>query len=211
MTRDLASAVRRSGAQAAAAVVIAAVLVASCGTAAPARRATEYLDDSTSATITRVDQPFLFFSDDPARAANARDYLNAAPLAVNQAGKRSWWLWLGLWSTIDRGITVGDARLGDIQGVQLIIDGEPMDLDMGGRVERIPGVTRPPYEAPVPTARNLVVPLTGSQVARLSRGTSVVLRTEMTSGPALLWQPWTGSGNWTDFAELVAAESASSR
>lgn len=187
------------------AATVAAALIASCGTADPGRRAGEYLDDATGATITRVEQPFVLFSDDPARAANARDYLSAAPLAVNQSGRRSWWLWLGLWSTIDRGVSVGDARLADVTAIQLIVDGEPMELDLDARVDRIPGVTSVPYAAPVPTARPFMLPLTASQVTRLGRGTSILVRTELAGGTALLWEPWIGRGNWTGFAELAAA------
>lgn len=190
------------------AAAVAAALVASCGTADPVRRPGEYLDDATGATITRVEQPFVLFSDDPARAANARDYISAAPLAVNQSGRRSWWLWLGLWSTIDRGVSVGDARLADVAAIQLIVDGEPMELDLGGRVDRIPGVTTIPYAAPVATARPFILPLTGSQVTRLGRGTSILIRTELAGGAALLWEPWIGSGNWTGFVELGAAAPA---
>lgn len=190
------------------AAAVAAALVASCGTAEPGRRAGEYLDDATGATLTRVEQPFLLFSDDPARAANARDYLSAGPLAVNQSGRRSWWLWLGLWSTIDRGVSVGDPQLADVTAIQLIVDGEPMELDLGARVDRIPGVTTVPYAAPVATARPFILPLTGSQVTRLGRGTSILIRTELTGGAALLWEPWIGSGNWTGFAELAAAARA---
>ena len=190
------------------AATVAAALIASCGTADPGRRAGEYLDDATGATITRVEQPFVLFSDDPARAANARDYLSAAPLAVNQSGRRSWWLWLGLWSTIDRGVSVGDARLADVAAIQLIVDGEPMELDLDARVDRIPGVTSVPYAAPVTTARPFMLPLTASQVTRLGRGTSILIRTELAGGTVLLWEPWIGSGNWTGFAELAAAARA---
>lgn len=190
---------------------VAIALIAGCGTASPNRRASDYLDDATGATISRVDQPFTLFSEDPARAANARDYIHAAPLAVNQAGKRSWWLWLGLWSSIDRGVSAGDSRLPDVEAVQLIVDGEPMELDMEARVERVPGLTRLPYAAPVATAENLILPLTSSQVARLSRGASIVIRTEMKGGPALLWEPWIGSSTWTGFAELAAADTGSPR
>ena len=203
--RLVAVPVRRVGVRAAVAACVA-VLVASCGTTGPGRRATEYLDNATGATITRVQQPFVLFSDDPARAANARDYISAAPLAVNQSGRRSWWLWLGLWSTIDRGVSVGDAQMPDVAAIQLMVDGEPMELDLAGRVDRIPGVASPPYVAPVETARTLVLPLTGSQVARLCRSTSILIRTELAGGAALIWQPWTGSGNWSGFAELVAAD-----
>jgi hypothetical protein len=61
----------------------------------------------------------------------------------------------------------------------------------------------------VDTARILVLPLTGSQVTRLSHGASIVIRTDLTGGAALLWQPWIGS--WTNFAELTAADPGSAR
>lgn len=190
---------------------IAAVLLSSCATDGPVRRATEYLDDATGATITRVAEPFVFFSEDPARAANARDFIHAAPLAVNQSGKRTWWLWLGLWSTIDRGISAGDPRLPDVTAIQLVVDGEPMELDLASRTDSIPGLTGLPYAAPVGTATTFVLPLTGSQVARLGSGTSIVIRTELKGGTALTWQPWPGRGSWTGFAELTAAVPGAAR
>ena len=202
ITSLLAVAIRRRGVLA----VVAAVLLASCGTVAPNRRAAEYLDESTGATITRVEEPLILFSDDPAHAANARDYIQAAPLAVNQAGKHSWWLWLGLWSTIDRGASPGGVQRADVAGILLLVDGEPMELDIGARAESIPGLGRLPYATPVATARNILLPLTASQVTRLSRASSVAIRTEMTGGGTLLWQPWTRSGSWQNFAELAAAD-----
>lgn len=183
---------------------IATVLVVSCGTSASIERSASYLDDSTGATVTRVERPFTLFSDDPGRAANARDYMDAAPLAVNQSGKRSWWLWLGLWSTIDRGVSVGEAQLADLVGIQLLVDGEPMELDMAAVADRVPGVTSLPYRAPVATARTLVFPLTASQVTRLGNGTNILVRTELAGGAALLWQPWVGGTSWNPFADIAA-------
>jgi hypothetical protein len=81
-----------------------------------------------------------------------------------------------------------------------------MELDLGARPDRIPGVTSVPYAAPVATARTFILPLSGSQVMRLSRGTSILIRTELAGGAALRWEPWVGTGDWTGFAELVAAD-----
>ena len=180
------------------------MLLAACGTAAPGQRATEYLDETSGVTITRVEAPFTFFSDDPSRAANARDYLDAAPLAVNRSGKYSWWLWLGEWSTIDRGASGGDAQLPDIAALQLIVDGEPMELDMQARAGHIPGTGPLPYVGTVDTARNILLPLTSSQVARLGRATRISIRTQMTDGEARHWQPWPRRASWTNFVEIAA-------
>ena len=184
---------------------VAGMALVSCTTVESVPRATEYLDEASGATITRVETPFRFYSDDPSRAANARDYLDAAPLALNRSGKYSWWLWLGVWSTIDRGVSGGDAQLADIAAIQLIVDGEPMDLDMQARTDRIPGGEPLPYAATVPASATLL-PLTGSQVARLGRAASISIRTEMADGEARHWQSWVRGGSWTNFAELVAAQ-----
>jgi hypothetical protein len=185
-------------------VVLAGMLLAACGTAAPDQRATEYLDESSGVTITRVAAPLTFYSDDPSRAANARDYLDAAPLALNRSGRYSWWLWLGEWSTIDRGASGGDGQVPDIAVLQLIVDGEPMEIDMQARTGRIPGAGPLPYVGTVDTAKSILLPLTSSQVARLSRAASISIRTEMTDGQSRRWQPWLRRASWTNFVEIAA-------
>jgi hypothetical protein len=193
--------IRRSGVLA----VVAAMSLVSCGTVGSGRRATEYLDERSGATITRVAAPFTFYSDDSSRAANARDYLDAAPLAVNLSGRYSWWLWLGMWSTIDRGASGGDDMPPDIAAIQLIVDGEPMDLDLRAGAGGIPGTVTAPYAATVP-ARIMLLPLTGSQVARLARADSITIQTGAADGDARHWQAWVRDEDWTGFAELAAAQ-----
>ena len=197
----MARAIRRCGVLAA----VAGMALVSCGTVEPGQRATEYLDETSGATITRVEASFTFYSDDPSRAANERDYLDAAPLAVNRSGKYSWWLWLGVWSTIDRGASGGDPQLAEIAAIQLIVDGEPMELDMHPGTDRLPGGGPLPYAATVP-AKNILLPLTGSQVARLGRAATISIRTEMADGEVRHWQSWVRRGSWTNFAELAAAQ-----
>ena len=154
------------------------------------------LDPDTGATVTRLAEPLLFYSEDPARAANARDHLSVAPIRVNRSGKRTWWLWVAAWSTIDRGVTGAD-RLPEVTAFQLLADGEPIELDATGRGGSVPGVSELPYAPPVPTARILLLPMTASQAGRIARAAALEIRTDMAAGPALAWLPWeplTGSG-----------------
>jgi hypothetical protein len=202
-SRCRASAARR------AAAVLAGAVLAACAAGSPDRAASEYLEEATGTTITQVAVPLILFRDDPTLAANVRDYVYAAPLAVNRGGQRSYWMWLGLWSTIDRGVSGGDIDDGDVTGVQLLLDGEPVELDVSARLGEVPGVRRVPYSAPVSSARNLFVPLTASQVARLGRARTVAIRTGFTGQPARLWQPWTVDGSGLkEFAELALAQPA---
>lgn len=191
-----------------AAAVLAAALLVSCASSAPSQRSMEYLDESTSATITRAEAPLVLYNEDPARAANARDYLYVAPLVVNQSGRRECWLWLGSWSTIDRGTSgSGDTQSPAIAAVTLLLDGEPMELDMGERPGRIPGVAELPYSTPVATATDILLPLTGSQLQRLSNARGILVYTRMVGGDAVLWRPWFRSAGATAFGDLAAAAS----
>lgn len=147
----------------------------------------------------------MLYSEDPARAANARDYLYLAPLVVNQSGRRTCWLWLGSWSTIDRGAAGGAAQRAGIADVTLIVDGEPMELDLGERSAQIPGVGQLPYTTPVATATNIVLPLTGSQLSRLGNAGSILVYSRMADGEAQLWQSWPGNAGGTAFAQLATA------
>lgn len=189
----------------AAAAVAAVVALASCAAEAPVRRSAEYLDEATGATVTRASQPLVLYSEDPARAANARDYIYAAPLSVNQSGRHAWWLWLALWSSIDRGATDGELAQGELDGIQLLVDGEPMELDLAAGVASVPGIGRVPYEAPVATAKVILVPLTESQVARIGRAQAVELRVRRAGEGTQAWQPWSGDGGSLKAFAAVAA------
>lgn len=205
MLNDFVAAAVRAGRRV---LPLAALLLAACGSGTPGQRPAEYLDAATSATITRASSPITLYSEDPARAANARDYLGLAPLVVNRSGARSAWLWLGPWSTIDRGVTRGDAQRMDFAEVTLLVDGEPMELDMSRRSSDVAGVGELPYATPVGTGTYIVLPLTGSQLARLSRAVNLRLHTTTAGGERSLWQPWARSNGEPIFPEMAAAAAA---
>jgi hypothetical protein len=191
-------------------IMITTASLAACAGGAPDRQAANYLEEGSGTTLTRVVEPLVLFSDDPAFAANARDYIYVAPLAVNQAGRRSWWLWLGLWSTIDRAVSIGEIAPEDPAGILLIVDGEPMELDAGARVPAIAGVQGMPYATPVATARNLFLPLTGSQVARLGNARRLTLRTDYANRATRVWERWAGDVSpLRAFADLAGANAGS--
>ncbi len=81
---------------------VAVVLVLSACANNSATRVTEYLDPETAVTIRAVAAPIVFSHDAPELAANARDYLSAGLVEVNNMGKRVHYLALVSWSTIDR-------------------------------------------------------------------------------------------------------------
>ncbi len=62
----------------------------------------EYLDSETAVTVRTVDEPTVYAHEAPELAANARDYLSAGVVEVINMDKRSRYLALVSWSTIDR-------------------------------------------------------------------------------------------------------------
>lgn len=186
-------------------VIGGALLAAACAGGPRDRGAEEYLEEASGLTITRVAAPLVLYADDPALAANARDYVYAAPLAVNRTGERSYWMWLSLWSTIDRGSLAGDVDPAQIRGVQLLLDGEPVDLDIDARRAAIAGLRRAPYATPVATARSFYLPLSASQVARLAGAREIALHVDL-GGEPMLWRQWAAAPDGLrDFARLTGA------
>ena len=76
-------------------------LIGGCMSPPPMTHA-EYQDEATGVTGSMMMKPMTFYSEDPRLATNARDFASLGALEVNRVGERSYYLWLGLWSTIDR-------------------------------------------------------------------------------------------------------------
>jgi hypothetical protein len=78
-----------------------ALLLALAACAAAPQRPSEYLDETTGATITSVEVPLVFARARPELAYGARDYVTLAAANVNRTGHVEQ-VFLGyIWSTID--------------------------------------------------------------------------------------------------------------
>jgi len=171
--------------------------------------ANEYLDEATGVTLTRVARPLVFYAEEPMLAVNVRDYIYFAPLAVNRMGQVSRWLWFGSWSTIDRGAQGAATGDGDITAIQLIADGEPVDLDVASARTDPDGARDMPYATPAATPRHLYLPVTSSQVDRLAGARQLALRTEHAGGNSRTWQQWQGEpATLRAFVDLTGGPSA---
>jgi hypothetical protein len=168
-------------------ILICALLVGCGGTRArPDVR--DYLEETTGTSVTYVATPAAFVRGQPGLAASGRDYVYLAPLAVSRSGERSSWLWLGVWSTVDRQArdeTAKPLRLGPLQ---IVADGEPMDLDSQSVDSRPADLNRIPYATPVSPTQELMVRVTGSQLQRLGRAHTLVLVDRPDGGAARSWR-----------------------
>lgn len=108
------------------------------------------LDPSTAVTITYSKTPMVFYRDDSGKAAFARNYLHLGPLEVNRMGSMHYYLWLGIWNTMQ------DAEPGRVrdgfESIVIYADGEPLALELSGWSPAAIGATEPVYVRPVASA-----------------------------------------------------------
>jgi len=108
------------------------------------------LDPSTAVTITYSKTPMVFYRDDSGKAAFARNYLHLGPLEVNRMGSFHYYLWLGIWNTM-QDVEMGETRDG-FESVVIYADGEPLALELSGWSPAAIGATVPVYVRPVASA-----------------------------------------------------------
>jgi len=84
-------------------VVIVQIVVAlgACASARDSVGPSEYLDQTTAATISVVAKPLVFAHERPDLAVRARDYVTLAGASVNRGGAIEYYIFAYLWSTLD--------------------------------------------------------------------------------------------------------------
>jgi hypothetical protein len=121
--------------------------------------------------------PFIFFRDNPGRGAFARNYVNFGPIEVNAGGSYRYYLWLGIWSTVQ---DVDDTERRDrFESIVLIADGELLLLDIAGWTPAAIGASEPVYVRPVASADDAYYAVTVDQIRLIAEAKELRL---MTSG-----------------------------
>ena len=152
-------------------IVIASVL-SSCSTSGPLVE--QKLDNVTGVTVTRSTAPVVLYRDNSAYAAHARDYVYLGPVEVNRMGSNSYYLWLGIWSTMR-----DEARFAQRDGFETVIlyaDGEPLPLEFAGWTLDAIGVSEPVYVKPVASAADAYYRVTVDQIRLIAESSEIRLR-----------------------------------
>lgn len=168
--------------------IVLSSLSGGCATTHERSQVRDYLEEATGASITYVTAPAVFVNKQPGLASSGRDYVYLAPLLISSGGERSGWLWLGVWSTIDRQVRDDGAEPLRLGGLQISADNEPMDLDLQSVDSRPVGVRRIPYATPVPPVQEFIVPVTRSQLRRLGRARVLTLTDRQAGGALRVWR-----------------------
>jgi hypothetical protein len=154
-------------------VLALAVQISACST--PSSLVTETLDPVTGVTVLRATAPVVLYHDNSGYAAHARDYVYLGPVEVNRMGTYSYYLWMGIWSTIrheDRGSEQRDG----FESVTLFVNGEPLPLEFAGWTLDSIGVTEPLYVKPVASAADAYYRVTIDQIRLIAEADDIQLR-----------------------------------
>ena len=141
----------------------------------PSSLVQETLDPVTGVTVLRATAPVVLYHDNSGYAAHARDYVYLGPVEVNRMGTYSYYLWLGIWSTIRSEDRQSSQRDG-FESVILFVDGEPLPLEFAGWTLDAVGVTEPLYVKPVASAADAYYRVTIDQIRLIAEADDIQLR-----------------------------------
>lgn len=157
---------------------------ASCGTDSSLVR--HRLDPVTSVTISYSHTPMVFYRPVAGRAAYARDYLHIAPLEVNRSGRYRYYLWFGIWNTMQ------DARFessrAGFDSVVIFADGEPLPLEVSGWTPAAIGASAPVFVKPVASASEAYYEIDIDQLRLIAESKDV--RVQATDAQGATYESW---------------------
>ena len=144
------------------------------------------LDPGTAVTINYSQTPMVFYRDDSGKAAFARNYVHLGPLEVNRMGSYRYYLWLGIWNTMQDEQS-GEPRDG-FESIVIYADGEPLPLDVSGWTPSTIGASEPVYVRPVATAADAYYEVTVDHLRLIAASTD--LRLQSTGPKSRSFQLW---------------------
>jgi hypothetical protein len=139
----------------------------------------EFLDERTGVTVTSSIAPFVLYRDNPSQAAYARNLLHIGPIEVNRSGSYQYFLWVGIWNTMD---TADSATQRDsFDSITIFADGEPLPLEIAGWTPDAIGASRHVYLRPVASAAEAYYRVTVDQIRLIAEASDLRIRTSATS------------------------------
>ena len=167
-----------------AAVLITTLLLSACATQSSS--VNDDLDPLTGVTVTYSDSPVVLYRDNPSYAAYSRNFVHLGPIEINKSGSYRYYLWLGIWSTLQAS-DLAHQRDG-YASVVLVVDGEPLLLDLAGWTPAAIGTSTPVYPKPYATSLDAYYRVTADQIRLIAQARELQLRT--TGTYPLEFQMW---------------------
>jgi len=142
----------------------------------------------------------ILYSEEPLLAANTRDYISVGPVEINKVGNRTYFLWIGIWTTIDRPGLSDKTLRQQFDPIVFFVDGEPMEFSFVSRA----GIEQAPYSFSAPGAVEGYYATTRSQIERLAAAADLRIRVSMNESPAKIYRLWSRNTNsFSDFSGFL--------
>jgi len=175
-------------------LVVALLLTTGCVTSDPM---TSWFDPETALNYAAMHEPLVVARSVNRVTVAGRDYAYLGPIDINRMGRRDYYLWIGMASTVDRALLDEDRP----QAATLVIevDGVPMDFPLA---PWNPGLDALPYPASTPVYETFVARASLDQIDRIASAASVKVLFALDDGTASSYELW--SGQWLDWTRFTA-------
>ena len=155
--------------------------------------------DSNGLTVVSLDDPIVQACAVRQLSSSARDYAYLGPVEINRMGKRDYFVWIGLASTIDRKlVAMSPAKVTELT---LLVDGWPMTLLLA---DWNAGLDQSPYHTTAPLYATYAARISLDQIRRVANAGSVQVWLKTASGAIRRYMAW--EGEWSSWSLLVAAQ-----
>jgi hypothetical protein len=165
-------------------ILFTCAMLGACASSADSTN--EILDRRTGVTITSNVTPMILYRENPSLASHARNYLHLGPIEVNNTGSYQYFLWVGIWNTMET--SDSSRQRHGFDGITIFADGEPLVLELAGWTPDAIGASAPVYLKPVSSAADAYYSVTVDQIRLIAEAKDIRLRTSGTSPRE--YSPW---------------------
>lgn len=156
-------------------LALATCMVLQTGCATTRGPVSETMDPLTAVTATFSNSPLIVYRDTPSRAAFSKQYVSIGPIEINKSGDYQYFLWLGIWTTLQTN-DAGELQDG-FDSVVLIANGEPLLLDIVGWTPASINTSVPVYPKPFASSLDAYYRVTADQIRLITQADDLLLRT----------------------------------
>ena len=175
-------------------LALLAFFASACATREPIN---SWFDPDTALTYAALHEPLVVARPVDRLTVAGRDYAYLGPIDINRMGRRDYYLWIGMASTVDRALL--DEARPQAATLVLVVDGVPMDFPLA---PWHPGLEALPYPTTTPVYATFVARASLDQLERIAAATSVMVQFALDDGKASGYELW--SGQWLDWTRFTA-------
>jgi hypothetical protein len=163
---------------------------------APSRGAADGLPSDAAVTLTTAEEITVFARTEGRYSRSARDYVYLGPVQTNRAGRRDYYLWVGVATTLDRGYLVADTTLPDM--LLVVVQGEPIEFELRPWLELEPALAHATvYRTTLDTQAQLGARVTLDQLRLLGQAPFETIRLGKASGSLRAYEAWHAPVRWS--------------